>query len=379
MNKLLMGVAALALAACGNQQTSAKAGQTAAGGSSSAPVSTATVKSDSKTFHDWYAVCDNGNLCSAYAGGQTGWILIQMDAGGQAQPTVRVGMWPDSGDDLKSAVTLGIDGNRHVAAFTSDDETNGLLSASDARAAISQLAAGRSITLSAEGQTVELPTAGVSASLLWFDERQGRLDTTTALIRKGSKPASAVPAAPALPVITPGPAVSQAGFAVAKEIVDGEDLSHPILPASLEALPFVKQCREDTATNAYLNKAVSADRLSATAELWGIPCSSGAYNESYAYYLTGPQGANPRLIYFPNADGKPRPSAEGDDMLLTNPAYDPDTRVMSAFAKGRGIGDCGVDQSWVWTGEAFVLSREFVMSDCFGITADLWPSTYRSR
>ena len=378
MNKLLMGVAALALVACGNQQTAAKPGQTAPGRTATS-AATAAVKSESKTFRDWHAVCDNGNLCSADAGGQTGWILIQMDAGGQAQPTVRVGMWPDSGDDLKSAVTLAIDGSRHVAAHSSDDEANGLLSASDARAAISQLAAGRSISLSADGQTVQLPTAGVAASLLWFDERQGRLDTTTALIRKGTKPSSAVPAAPALPVITPAPAVSQAGFAVSRETIDGEDVTHPILPASVEALPLVKQCREDTAMNEYVNKAVTANRLNASTELWGVPCGSGAYNESYAYYLTGPQGANPKLIYFPDADGKPRPSAEGDDMWLTNPSYDADTRTMTAFAKGRGIGDCGVDQSWIWTGEAFVLSRERVMSDCFGITSDLWPFTFRSR
>ena len=62
-----------------------------------------------------------------------------------------------------------------------------------------------------------------------------------------------------------------------------------------------------------------------------------------------------------------------------NPDYDPESRTMTAFAKGRGIGDCGVDQSWTWTGEAFVLDRERVMSDCFGITSEFWPTTFRSR
>lgn len=379
MNKLLMGVAAVALAACGNQQTAANTGQIAGGGSTAPAGAIGTVKSESKTFRDWYAVCDNGNLCSAYAGGQTGWILIQVEPGGEGQASVRVGMWPESGDDLKGAVTLNIDGKRHVAALSPDETSSGLLAGAEALTVLGELATGRAINLSADGQTVELSTAGSSASLLWIDERQGRLDTVTALIRKGSKPASAVPPPPPLPTISAAPKVSQAGFAMAHETVDGEAISHPVLPPALEALPAVKQCHEETSYNAYISKAFTAARLNAATELWGVPCSNGAYNQSYAYYLAGPNGSNPRLIAFPNADGAATADEEGDNGWLTNPNYDPETRTMTAFAKGRGIGDCGVDQAWIWTGQAFVLSRERVMSDCFGITSDLWPSTYRSQ
>lgn len=383
MRKLWLGVAALtisglSLSACGGDQRPAKAGAPAA--PDEAPsVAVTLVKSESRTFRDWYAVCDNGNLCSAYAGGDTGWILIQMEAGPEGQPTVRVGMWPEDGDALKTPIVLVIDGKRHSTSPGPDETSSSVLRGTDARTVIAELAAGRALGLASGEQTVDLPVAGSSASLLWFDERQGRLDTTTALVRKGAKPASTVPATPQLPTIVAGPAVSQSGFAMTRETVDGEVMTHPTLPASLLAVPTVKQCRDDTTMNEYLSKSVTAARLNAVTELWGVPCSSGAYNQSFAYYLTGPQGANPRLIFFPDADGKPRPSAEGDDMWLTNPNYDPETRTMTAFAKGRGIGDCGVDQTWTWTGEAFVLNHERVMSDCFGITSELWPTTFRSR
>jgi hypothetical protein len=375
-----MGVAAVALAACG-ERSAAKADSAAGAQAGPTAAAAPAMKSESRTFRDWYAVCDNGNLCAAYTGGSTGWILVQIEAGAEGQPGVRVGMWPDGGDALKTPIILIIDGKRHATTAGPEDTSSAVLPAADVRAVIAELAAGHAVSLSAGGESVDLPVAGASASLLWFDERQGRLDTTTALIRKGSKPASTVLAAPALPAIVAAPAVSQTGFDAPRDPMNSDDDSHnAVLSAALEALPAVKQCREGTSFNEYLQKAVTASRLNATTELWGIPCDSGAYNASYAYYLTGLGGTNPRLVNFPGIDGATTPTGEdGDNGWLINPSYDPATRTLSAFAKGRGLGDCGVAQTWTWTGQAFVLNREQVMSDCWGMVSDFWPTTYRSR
>jgi hypothetical protein len=376
MRKLSVGLAALTLAACSGEQSSASSGAPA-----QAAAAAASARSESRTFRDWYAICDNGNLCSAYTGGSTGWILIQMEAGPEGRASVRVGLWPEGGDELKTPITLVIDGNSHTTSPGPEDTASGVLPAADARAVLSQLAAGRAISLSSGGETVDLPVAGVAASLLWFDERQGRLDTTAALIRKGSKPASAVPAAPVLPAIAAAPAVDQTGFDAPGDPQNAGDEPHNAVPsAALEAVPAIKQCREETAFNEYLQKAVTASRLNDTTELWGIPCEGGAYNASYAFYLTGPQGTNPRLVSFPGVEGETAPTGEdGDNGWLTNPVYDPATRTLTAFAKARGLGDCGVGQSWTWTGQAFVLNREQVMSDCWGMVSDFWPTTFRSR
>jgi hypothetical protein len=378
MRMIWMAAAALSLAACGGEKSSAEPGKTAEGEAAAAGPA---VKSESKTFRDWYAVCDNGNLCAAYSGGSTGWILIQMDAGPAARPTVRVGMWPDGGDELKTPISVVIDGKSYPTFVGPEGTSSARLSGGDAHVVITQLAAGHAASLSSDGQTVEIPVAGVSASLLWFDERQGRLDTTTALIRKGTKPASTVPAAPEVPHIVAAPAVSQTGFDAPLDPMNASDDSHNAVPsAALEALPAVKQCRADTDFNEYLQKAVSASRLNAATELWGIPCEGGAYNGSYAYYLTGTGGTNPRLVSFPGVDGPTTPTGEdGDNGWLVNPSYDPATRILTAFAKARGLGDCGVAQSWTWTGQAFVLNREQVMSDCRGMVSDFWPTTYRTR
>ncbi|HEX8470646.1 MAG TPA: DUF1176 domain-containing protein, partial [Brevundimonas sp.] len=207
------------------------------------------------------------------------------------------------------------------------------------------------------------------------------LDTMTALLRTGAKPASSVPPSPVLPVITAAPAVSQTGFNTPLDPLNADETTRAAVPPpSLEALPAVKLCRENTAFNEGVQKAVTASRLNAATELWGIPCDSGAYNINYAFYMTSPQGTDPRVVNFPGVDGVQIPTAEdGDHGWLTNPSYDPTTRTLIAFAKGRGLGDCGVAQSWTWTGQAFVLNREQVMSDCFGMTSELWPTRFRSR
>lgn len=67
------------------------------------------------------------------------------------------------------------------------------------------------------------------------------------------------------------------------------------------------------------------------------------------------------------------------DNSTVNGAYDPKTRTLSAFAKGRGIGDCGSAQTWAWTGDRFVLTEESTMGQCAGVRSDLWPVAWRTR
>jgi hypothetical protein len=67
------------------------------------------------------------------------------------------------------------------------------------------------------------------------------------------------------------------------------------------------------------------------------------------------------------------------DNSTVNGAYDPKTRTLSAFAKGRGIGDCGSAQTWAWTGDRFVLTQESTMGECAGVPSDLWPVAWRTR
>jgi hypothetical protein len=288
-----------------------------------------------------------------------------MAAGPDARPSVAVGFWPESGSDMADPVTVTVDGATFEARQQVGDSAPpaAIVAADRAAALVDAMAQGTAMSLSAGGESVSMSLTGAAAALLWIDERQGRLNTTTALMRKGSRPASAVPAAPAPPRIEPAPAVSQTGYG---------DQEGQILPAAIEALPAVVQCRADTAYNPDLQTVISSARLDANTVLWSVPCGAGAYNTADAWFTATPQGTEPRQILFPRAKGEPYD-------LLTNAGYDPTTREMNAFNKGRGLGDCGLADSWTWTTQGFVLKASSEMSECWGVPMEYWPTSWVSR
>ncbi|MNK31877.1 hypothetical protein D3C87_503210 [compost metagenome] len=363
---LLTASAALALGACQEGASTEPTASTAvAAAAASGDPATATVKTATRKFRDWLVVCDNGNACSAFGptpDGQGGWVRVSMNAGPDARPAVSAGFWGDQEDGGGGPFTLTIDGRAFPAAQgidPSNDQAYAGVIEGDALPVVDALASGRRLTLSQGVESTPISLSGAAAALLWIDERQGRLSTTTALVRRGSKPASTVPAAPALPVVRPAPAVAQT------------NLPKPVLPAAFEARADVRKCRADTVQSPTFQTAVTVDRLSADQELWGVPCSSGAYNYSMRYFVTGPNGADPQALSFPT-------SRTPDDEVVDS-EYDPGSRTLRGFNKGRGIGDCGIDSLWVWTGRAFALQAESEMRECWGVPSDQWPTTWRSR
>ena len=342
------------LAACQSE-----AGQTAGGAtapdSPAASADPATAVPESRTFSDWTVVCGNDGTCTAFGGVEsgTGWLRIVMPAGPEAVPVVELGMGMDA-EILQRTLTLdgrayGLDVRDNVAR----------VAAERARALIAALAGARTAAIGTGDDTLEFSVSGVSAALLWIDERQGRLGTVTALIRKGDAPASTVPAAPTLPVVAAAPAVAQTGLTATQ------------LPDAVEDLDPVRTCRTDTDFNPDFQYDIQQYRLAADTVLWGVPCFMGAYNTGYLYVLTDNAGASPRIVSLPTT---------GEAMETPiNPEYDPATRRLEAFGKGRGLGDCGTVHQWIWTGRAFVLEHERRMEACMGVTADLWPVTWDTR
>lgn len=360
----LLAVAAL-LASCGDGQSAQAGAEGGATGARRSPTASDATPGQRK-FRDWLVACDNIGTCHAFAPASegTGWVRISMPAGPTGTPSVSVGFWPENGA-FGGPLTAQVDG----AVFETRAETGedappaATVDPDRARALVDAMAQGTAMALNAGSETVPISLTGAAASLLWIDEHQGRLGSTTALIRKGSRPASAVPAAHAPPRVVPAPAVSQTGYG---------DQEGQTLPPAIEALPAVIQCRADTDFNPDLQKVISSARLDATTVLWSVPCEGGAYNFSSAYFTTTPQGTNPRRVTFPNASGEPL------DMLV-NAAYDPTTRIIDAFNKGRGLGDCGMADSWTWTGQAFVLKASSEMSECWGVPSEYWPASWVSQ
>lgn len=377
---ILTALAAASLTACGRNEPAPVAG-TAGVEAPVAPGQTATaappaVQPEMREFREWRAACDNGNRCMAWGGSDSGWIRVAIDAGPDAVPTVSIGSWAFGDvDKAPETLRLRIDGRDFALRGGPQDAANVDAAAQRARAVIAALPASRSLALASGGQTADLPASGASAALLWIDERQGRLGTTTALLRRGDRPASTVPGAPALPRVVPAPVVSQTGFEGAANPMEDEPRALTV-PAAVEGLKEVKACRAEN--NAYLNKAVLAARLDASTVLWGIPCGSGAYNATYVLYLARPDGSGVRPAPLPERTPRTEGDIGGQGPWLVNPVYDAQRRTLTVFPRGRGLGDCGTVTTWTWTSGGFALSEERSMGDCWGMTPDVWPTLWRT-
>lgn len=375
MIRSAIALSALALAACDPAASSAKAkaepGAAPAPASQAAPDRVAAMPSETRTFRDWWAVCDNGNACSAYGFGSddgAAWIRIEMPPGPDAEPRVTFGSFVPEGEGRRNLAVI-VDGRPFAGTLAPDADGDiwvGQISART-RQAVTAIAAARRLQIQTD-QVADISSSGASAALLWIDERQGRLNTTTALLRRGDLAASNVPGAPVLPAVRAAAAVDQAGFG-------GEGAT---LPAPVAALPAVRECLGDSNDNEWLLRDVRSARLGARAELWGVPCGAGAYNITHAWFVTGPGGANPRPANLAGTGG-PVLGEDWSNNMTVNGAYDAADRQISAFAKSRGLGDCGVAQTWTWTGTQFELAQEQVMENCSGVLPTYWPTTWRSQ
>jgi hypothetical protein len=317
-----------------------------------------------KTVSDWTGVCSNLGNCGAFGfspedADTDAYLRVGRAAGPAAAPTVLIAL--DPGDAQPSATwALELDG-RPIAgvgplrATGGDGGARARLSGPAALALIEALRNGKMLAILSNGKPVAtVSLAGSAAVLLWVDDQQGRVGTVTALARPGPKPASSVPPAPPTPLIVAAPAVSQAGLpkvapkSLTKGVVGCDAIDSP----------------DDIVA-----------RLAPGVVLWGPECEAGPYNEVSIFFLGDEHGGHPKQITFAEAPGGDQAS---DDEPM-NASFDPKTRTLSAFAKARGIGDCGETTSWVWDGKSFRLLSEFDMPACRGASPDDWPALYEAR
>lgn len=337
------------------------------------------------TFQDWTAGCDNGRACRALSllaeDVTQGWFL-RLDRDATASAPVHLTLiaqsetYPRAGTLLLRAA--GVD----VAALKLGQdirlEDDGLL-IEDRKAIAAVLAAMRradKLEVISERQPAgtkvlaRISLVGAKAALLWVDERQQRVGTVTALVGRGSKPASAVPVPPALPVI------------VSERTTDG---GPP--PEALSEATHSEMIRQ---SDSYCDKDRSGPdpdsktmvRLGQGLVLAAVRCISGAYNFGRAYFLVE---ESEKSIVRPALFPRPVEQKVEEDKELTpnnvlwNADFGPNSTEISHFTKGRGMADCGETGVWRWDGRVFQAVSLTEMNSCRGVTAGYWPNTYSSR
>lgn len=335
-----------------------------------------------RSFGDWIVGCDNTRACRAvgFAAEQAApapALAIARDGRGGALPQVLL-LWPDgvpTGAIVLSAggETLGtLDPARDLKENDGDGGGHRLASEPVARAVLARLRDAPAIEVRIQGSSdapFEISLKGASAALLFVDDRQKRVGTATALVRPGGKPASSVPPPPKAVVLPPPPRVP--GRKIAEEA-----------PPAVRRLYLSEAAKVCDLEDEDARKATTdvARRLSATEVLYSLTCWRAAYNFGTAFYIfrEGPDGGNARRAVFPDAVERGR--EEGDrsrNHVLSNADFDENQLEVSAFHKGRGIGDCGDAYSWRWIGGRFVPTGAGLMPACRGFTSEHWLQLYR--
>ena len=111
-----------------------------------------------------------------------------------------------------------------------------------------------------------------------------------------------------------------------------------------------------------------------------ISCGGGAYNFASAAYI-GTEESSRNWQFSPAVFdyGDSVRSADESLQLLVNASWDADSQTISSYSKGRGLGDCGNAETFVWDGATFRLISAYGMDQCRGSLdwLTLWQAEVR--
>jgi hypothetical protein len=343
-----------------------------------------------KDFRDWHVSCDNLRNCSAYGlpGDELSSAWIRIERSGAPAAVARITIAAEVAENTR--VSLAFDDPAlpglsagEVALDKTDSSFNRIVIADPAAVdtLIASLRKAKALVVrridppggaKSDPETSNISLSGAVAALLWIDEQQQRLGTATAFIRRGDRPASSIASPP------PAPAVHAAKPPAAGAAPAG------LQPKEIKALTGKAKvlCGDDEHT-----EHEDAFRLSRDASLHSFSCPdmSGAYNHASVFLIVPdgrPQAATPVNFVYPAAIAAKNDAKTSEktapEVLAINASFDQGTLTISTFNKGRGLGDCGQAEEWVFDGKTFQLVLLRSMPHCKGVESDDWPVHYRA-
>jgi hypothetical protein len=329
-------------------------------------------------FHDWVVACDNGLRCEAVslAPDKVPVLAGEEPAANQEdlnswdlfgvmklvrEPAAPAPLVITVSDFEGTPAKLLQYGDALNVRFEPAGEDEWRIVPTDQKEFLDKFYSEPMVLQDAAGKTLAwFATSGATGALVYMDERQGRLGTPTSILRQGTRPVSSIPPAPPLPVLTPAPRTRERPLAIpARQLAE---LRRKLGCQASEV------GGEDAAATAALGNGRTLVLMS---------CGAGAYNYNAIPLIAWRQGRDIRI----EEARLDVPKSEGVDeelrYYLTNSEWDADRRMIHEYAKGRGLGDCGVLSSYVWTGDIFRLAEQKEMSECRGVIEYL--TTWRAE
>ncbi|KRC81020.1 DUF1176 domain-containing protein [Sphingomonas sp. Root241] len=314
--------------------------------------------SEVKSFGDWAAACDNLRFCEAASLmadenlDNVPQIAITREAGPTGALAIEIS--PDA--EYRGGWRIEVDGKTVLSGGVSGPSV--VIIGLQANQLADAMLKGHTLVLRGGDKVLsQASLKGLSATLRYFDAGQGRAGTTAALVAKGARPPGAVPAAPPAPRVTfVRPTGKPAAISAALRAAMGKQSDCDAVYAGSEGdLPKTE-----------------AWALGGGKTLALIPCGSGAYNFSSVPFVI--ENGKAVVARFDQVPGWTE--AEGIATLV-NADWDPAKAELGSYMKGRGIGDCGSSETYVWDGAMFRLVEARAMGECRG--SNNWLRTWKAE
>lgn len=287
-----------------------------------------------RLFQDWVVTCDNVARCEASLvrpadtdAGNPHDVLLSREAG----PAGTMEIAFTARDRIDGIIDLLIDGRLVGTGMFEKGEIR--LKGAAAEGLARAMVNGKRLSLRF-GRRVfaTVPLGGSSAMLRYIDAEQGRAGGVTAIAARGTKPASAVPAAKPVPRVT--------------AIRPPAGVAKPLDAALLSELAAQGDC--EAALPAHLKPEFH--RLDARTILVLVPCSAGPSSSTHLLFTARGRQIDPARFDLPPANEKGEPLTRADGPAEIAMA-EWEGGMLATASKSNYPGGCGVAQTWVWDGE----------------------------
>ncbi len=329
------------------------------------PLSAASAPGKIRLYKDWAVGCDNLLACQAVAllpsTGPDGHLTLFMSR--SAAPSAPVELNIDIAATKSDRYNLMIDGKTVDTGRIEKDSNRIKLSGPDAAKIIQLMANGKQLRLEdSNGALLGLASlAGSKAAMIHIDEMQGRLNQQNALFATGKRPDR--------PKVRKPVVIEAKKFAATNVLPD---------TISLVKLSESSDCAEERNVGPTADSAYSLGNVGGVAKaLVLLYCGNGAYNSAVGAYVG--RLADGKWTFSPALFDKSRSGKtdSGAVTMLVNASWDSGNQTVSSYSKGRGLGDCGTAQDFVWDGNMFRLVRISELDECRG--SRHWITTWRAQ
>ena len=313
-----------------------------------------SLKGFEKTYQDWDLICDNLGTCRMAGYQEEGddpvSILFTRAAGENAAVEGKLTISPfgeaDRDVQVGQDIEIWLNGKSLGTVKHISDENPDKLTEAQTKALLSGLKKESEIRLTYGKTTLKVSDKGAAAAMLKMDEFQQRLNTPSALIRKGQEKHAVLAPQPA-----PKIEVVSVNNRKTTELKRGEKQYDNVLALLRKA----NSCDDEDITS----QDITLYSLTRNKVLAEALCVRGAYQSTNYYAVLDDKLSKVEQVLADQYNGVGGDRKQG--YAFVRGAY-----------KGRGAGDCWSIQDAVWNGKIFILTSEWTTGSCKRFPDGAW-------